>query len=113
MREATTNVLRHSDAARCAIRLTGTADHVVLVVENDGVLEPDEGTTRTSGAGESGGAGAPDGSDGPGRNDRPIGSGPAGLRERLAALDGSLDAGLAAKGLFQLTAKVPLPQEER
>ncbi|WP_405599611.1 histidine kinase [Streptomyces sp. NBC_01410] len=86
VREATTNVLRHGDAARCVIRLKEAGDHAVLVVENDGAPEP-----RT-------GAG---------------GSGLAGLRERLTALDGSLDAGPAGEGRFQLTAKVPLPQEER
>ncbi|MFF3397236.1 sensor histidine kinase [Streptomyces sp. NPDC002659] len=86
VREATTNVLRHGDAARCVIRLEEAGDHAVLVVENDGAPEP-----RT-------GAG---------------GSGLAGLRERLTALDGSLDAGPAGEGRFQLTAKVPLPQEER
>ncbi|MET7618886.1 histidine kinase [Streptomyces sp. NPDC005408] len=86
VREATTNVLRHGDAAHCVIRLAGTADHAVLVVENDGAPEPH------SGAG---------------------GSGLAGLRERLMALDGSLDAGPAGEGRWQLTAKVPLPREER
>lgn len=79
-------MLRHGDAARCVIRLEEAGDHAVLVVENDGAPEP-----RT-------GAG---------------GSGLAGLRERLTALDGSLDAGPAGEGRFQLTAKVPLPQEER
>ncbi|MGW1495744.1 sensor histidine kinase [Streptomyces sp. NPDC002402] len=85
VREATTNVLRHGDAARCVIRLEEAGDHAVLVVENDGAPEP-----RTGG-----------------------GSGLAGLRERLTALDGSLDAGPAGEGRFQLTAKVPLPREER
>lgn len=38
------------------------------------------------------------------------GSGLAGLRERLAAHDGTLEAGPApGEGTFQLTARVPLP----
>ncbi|CAD5968441.1 protein of unknown function [Streptomyces sp. KY75] len=36
------------------------------------------------------------------------GSGLAGLRERLAALGGSLEAGAAGDGLFRVTATVPL-----
>ena len=36
VREATTNVLRHGDARRCAVGLRVTEGHVVLTVENDG-----------------------------------------------------------------------------
>ncbi|MFJ3927929.1 sensor histidine kinase [Streptomyces sp. NPDC090022] len=81
VREATTNVLRHGDAHRCVIRLTaGTGDSLELVVENDGVpAEP---------------AGRP-------------GSGLAGLRERLASVDGTLEAGRIAGGRFRLTARIP------
>ncbi|MFD9427549.1 MULTISPECIES: sensor histidine kinase [unclassified Streptomyces] len=81
VREAATNVLRHGDPRRCTIRLTNAGGTGVLVVENDGV--PD-------------GAGPPSG-----------GSGLAGLRERLAALGGSLEAGPVGGGLFRLTASVP------
>ncbi|MER6105529.1 sensor histidine kinase [Streptomyces sp. NPDC001832] len=81
VREAATNVLRHGDPRHCTIRLRVSGDVVVLDVENDG--------TPQSAAG-------------------PGGSGLAGLRERLHSLDGSLDAGPAGKGLFRLTATVPL-----
>jgi two-component system sensor histidine kinase DesK len=54
---------------------------VVLTVENDGA----------AGASDEGG-----------------GSGLAGLRERLAAVDGTLEAGRAGEGLFRLVAEVPL-----
>ncbi|MFJ7157565.1 sensor histidine kinase [Streptomyces sp. NPDC101118] len=83
VREATTNVLRHGDARDCLIRLTGgpgEGGRVVLAVENDGA---------------------------PGTPAGPPGSGLAGLRERLAALGGTLDAGPVAKGRFRLTAVVP------
>ncbi|MFI5984247.1 sensor histidine kinase [Streptomyces sp. NPDC051555] len=97
VREATTNVLRHGDARGCLIRLAGgDAGAVVLVVENDGA--PPE----PAGAG------------------RERGSGLAGLRERLAALGGSLEAGTVpaagaagpagpatASGVFRLRAEVP------
>lgn len=86
VREAVTNVLRHGDARRCAVRLRVLEGLVVLSVENDGVTE----------------AGAESGSG-------PSGSGLAGLRERLAVIDGTLEAGPAGQGLFRLTAEIPLP----
>ncbi|MEU2246021.1 histidine kinase [Streptomyces sp. NPDC019224] len=83
VREAATNVLRHGDPRHCAIRVEATADTVVLQMENDGA---------TAAAATS---------DGPG-------SGLAGLRERLGALDGTLEAGPVKGGLFRLTATIPL-----
>jgi len=99
VREATTNVLRHGDAGRCAVSLRVTEGRAVLTVENDGV--PDE---------ESGGrsAGQADGGSGPGVEPG-RGSGLAGLRERLTEVDGVLSAGPAGGGLFRVTADVPLP----
>ncbi|UQX02137.1 histidine kinase [Streptomyces sp. RerS4] len=81
VREATTNVLRHGDARSCLIRLTvgRPSEAVTLLVENDGVPEAPAG---------------------------PPGSGLAGLRERLAAVDGTLTAGPAGGGLFRLRAEV-------
>lgn len=79
VREAATNVLRHGDARRCEITLTKSEERTTLVVENDGAPETAPG----------------------GR-----GSGLAGLRERLAAVDGTLDFG-AADGVFRLTVEVP------
>ncbi|WP_394438207.1 sensor histidine kinase [Streptomyces sp. SGAir0957] len=83
VREATTNVLRHGDASACRVDLTKGAREVVLTVENDGVTGP--GT--------------------PGR-----GSGLAGLRERLAVLEGTLEATVVRDGVFRLTATVPVPE---
>lgn len=80
VREATTNVLRHGDAQRCDITLTITDERTSLVVENDGV--PDA---------------VPEGRKG---------SGLAGLRERLAAVDGTLDFS-SGDGRFRLAAEVP------
>ncbi|MFI1713445.1 sensor histidine kinase [Streptomyces litmocidini] len=84
VREATTNVLRHGDARRCAITLRRAADAVLLTVENDGAAVRD-------------GAGAP------GRT----GSGLAGLRERLGAVGGTLEAGFTDPQSFRVTARVP------
>ncbi|MFB7088687.1 sensor histidine kinase [Streptomyces sp. NPDC056296] len=86
VREATTNVLRHGNAEKCAVTVRISEGRVVLTVENDGVAEAAEA--------------APSG-----------GSGLAGLRERLSAVDGTLDAGRAGKGVFRLTARVPLPPD--
>ena len=87
VREAATNVLRHGDARRCAVRLRMLEGRVVLSVENDGVTEAGVGSSGSSG------------------------SGLAGLRERLAEIDGTLEAGPAGRGLFRLTAEIPLPSE--
>lgn len=105
VREGTTNVLRHADAAVCVIRLRPPARGgivAVLEMENDGV--------RGTGA-------APGGSDGTGLR---------GLRGRLGALGGTLTAGPYGGGVaepgaagagggdrkggsFRLTATVPVP----
>ncbi|MEV4559939.1 histidine kinase [Kitasatospora sp. NPDC049285] len=82
VREAATNVLRHSEAANCAIRLRISGAAAVLEVENDGVPP------------------LPRRADGPG-------SGLRGLRERLAAHGGTL-AVEDAPGVFRLTAEVPI-----
>ncbi|MFI9113187.1 sensor histidine kinase [Streptomyces venezuelae] len=81
VRETTTNVLRHGDARRCAIAVRAEEDTVLLTVENDGVRED-------------GGSGA--------------GTGLLGLRERLAAVGGTLEAGPGDGGTFLVTARVPL-----
>lgn len=81
-REAVTNVLRHSQATACTITLHVTPGKAELEVVNDGVLD-EVGT-----------------SDG-----RP-GSGLTGLRERLAAVGGSLETRLVSSS-FVLTASLP------
>ncbi|MCY0924917.1 histidine kinase [Streptomyces sp. H27-H1] len=81
VREATTNVLRHGDARSCVIRLTAApSGTLTLVVENDGAPKAPAG---------------------------PPGSGLAGLRERLAVLDGTLEAGPVDGGRFRLLAQIP------
>ncbi|MER7108051.1 sensor histidine kinase [Streptomyces sp. NPDC000229] len=91
VREGTTNVLRHGDARRCSVSVSVSVGAergcAVLVVENDGV---DGGASTGSGTGTG------------------SGSGLAGLRERLAALDGTLEAGPVSGGRFRLTARVPV-----
>lgn len=86
VREATTNILRHSDATNVSITLSTEAGRSVLVVANDGVT----GSPSWSGA-------PPD-----------IGSGLTGLRERLAGVGGTLSATTdALEDRFELRAEVP------
>ncbi|GAB2581121.1 histidine kinase [Streptomyces capparidis] len=89
VREATTNVLRHADAASCEIRLRVAARRAVLTVANNGARPPGP---RTGGTGPGGGTGL------------------TGLRERLAALGGTLTTH-ARDGTFVLTASVPREEE--
>ncbi|MFE5730759.1 histidine kinase [Streptomyces sp. NPDC056528] len=101
VRETTTNVLRHGDARRCAIVLRAEPGAVLLTVENDGVAEAPEEPAAVGTAGRAG------------RGGRGAGSGLAGLRERLGAVDGTLDAGPSAPHSFRVTARVPLPRAGR
>ncbi|MGQ4414561.1 sensor histidine kinase [Streptomyces sp. SAS_269] len=82
LREAVTNVVRHSGARRCVVQLlhrqTLDGPMLELSVEDDG----------------SGGSGAP-------------GNGLTGLTERLEKAGGMLEAGRARRG-FRLVARVPL-----
>ncbi|MEU1082156.1 sensor histidine kinase [Streptomyces sp. NPDC005908] len=83
VREATTNVLRHGDAKKCTVTVRRPEGRVVLTVRNDGAAAP-HGPARRGGTGL------------------------AGLRERLSAVDGTLDAGETGDGDFTLVAEVPL-----
>ncbi|MGY1857612.1 sensor histidine kinase [Modestobacter sp. SYSU DS0290] len=86
VREAATNVLRHSGARRVAVTLTEDGVAAALVIEDDG-----DGTgERIQVVGGS------------------SGSGLAGLRERVAALGGELTAGPVDGGGWRLAVCVPL-----
>lgn len=85
LREAVTNVLRHSTARLCAIKATRTDDVITLAVTNDGV--PRTAASRTSG------------------------SGLENLAWRLEAIGGELVAGVHQADRFGLLATVPLSEE--
>lgn len=89
VREAVTNVVRHSGAARCEITVEGTVEgtgeRVRLSVSDDGT-----GVQCTP----------------PARPDVG-GTGLKGLKERLAAAGGSLEAGPTPRGGFLVTAELP------
>ncbi|MFH9575504.1 sensor histidine kinase [Streptomyces sp. NPDC017454] len=86
VREAVTNVVRHSGAGRCEIAVSGGPERVRLTVTDDGT--GGDGSTR-----------------GPG-------TGLTGLAERLAAAGGSLTAGVAERGGFTVTAELPVESVE-
>jgi two-component system sensor histidine kinase DesK len=85
VREATTNVLRHSRARRCLVAVRRTGDAAEIEVRDDGTGTPTAGGQ---------------------------GSGLRGLGERLAEVGGTLDTNPAPGGGFSLIARVPLPDPE-
>jgi two-component system, NarL family, sensor histidine kinase DesK len=86
VREATTNVLRHSRARRVVVELVEDGVQAVLTVTDDGAGTGERLTVL-------GGA---------------SGSGLAGLRERVGALGGELEAGPVDGGGYRVRASVPL-----
>lgn len=85
VREAVTNVVRHSGASRCEIAVSGSTEHVRLTVTDNGT-----------------------GGDGPAQGP---GTGLTGLTERLAAAGGSLTAEVEPRGGFTVTAQLPVERE--
>jgi two-component system sensor histidine kinase DesK len=81
VREAATNVLRHSEAGLVSVRLHGDAERTVLELVNDGVRAEPAGHVP--------------------------GSGLAGLRERLAAHGGELTGERTGDDRFTLRASLP------
>ncbi len=85
LREAVTNVLRHSKAARCVIEAVDEEGRIRLTVRNDGVQNIAA---------------------------RPLtsGSGLGNLAKRLGGIGGHISAGLREDGWFHATAVAPIPQ---
>jgi two-component system sensor histidine kinase DesK len=81
VREGATNVVRHSGASSCSIRVRADGETAAVEVEDDGVA-----------AGASGGSG----------------SGLAGLAERAELLRGRVEAGARPEGGFRLRVTVPV-----
>ncbi|WP_030198400.1 sensor histidine kinase [Streptomyces sp. NRRL S-87] len=87
VQEALTNVVRHSAARTARVRVVRTRDALELTVADDG---PATG-------GDAGGSG----------------TGLTGMRERAAALGGTIEAGPRPTGGFAVRAVLPLPQDTR
>ncbi|MFC5824934.1 sensor histidine kinase [Nonomuraea insulae] len=83
VREALTNVSRHSGTDQATLTITTTSGNIVICVEDDG-----PGATYDEGAG----------------------FGVQGMRERATALGGTLEAGPRPEGGFRVAASLPLTQ---
>ncbi|HZA85035.1 MAG TPA: ATP-binding protein, partial [Actinomycetes bacterium] len=98
VQESLTNVVRHAGPAAATVRVAYRPDQVVVEVTDDGkgmesAVADDQHlpTGRVAG-----------------RSDPQVrGSGIAGMRERVAAVGGELDAGPRPGGGFQVTARLP------
>ncbi|MFD7012899.1 sensor histidine kinase [Streptomyces sp. NPDC059161] len=90
VREAVTNVVRHSAASRCEIVVDGSPERVTLKITDNGKGAPAAPVP------------AP----------RIGGTGLKGLTERLAAAGGSLTAGPAPRTGFQVTAELPVDPQD-
>ncbi|MFR0352289.1 sensor histidine kinase [Streptomyces sediminimaris] len=86
VREAVTNVVRHSGATRCEITVRSTSEQVRLTVTDDGTGGEGPSVPPVQGSG---------------------GTGLKGLTERLAAAGGSLRAGPSPHGGFTVAAELP------
>jgi signal transduction histidine kinase len=81
IQESLTNVVRHSSASAASVLVEYATDRLIVEVEDDGI-----------GPGESAGPGY----------------GILGMRERVVALGGELEAGLRSEGGFRVHATLPL-----
>ncbi|MFF7364873.1 histidine kinase [Streptomyces sp. NPDC008125] len=100
VREAVTNVVRHSGATHCVFSVTSGSERVVLTVTDDGSLaEPGGGAVPGPRRGPGADGGEPSYSYG--------GTGLVGLSERLALAGGSLRAGPGPDGGFVVRAELP------
>jgi two-component system sensor histidine kinase DesK len=88
VREGVTNVIRHSRARQCTVRMQRENHSACVEVIDDGVARPQD--TASSG-----------------------GNGLRGLAERVEALDGSFEAGPRLGGGYRLAVSVPVVQSER
>jgi two-component system, NarL family, sensor histidine kinase DesK len=129
VREGATNVIRHSGARHCRLKINATLTDASVEVIDDGVGgsaggnvagnggEPNRAAIRTAaGASYAGNAGATDlaRGGGPARraapgNGHPIGGhGLAGLAERARLVNGTIEAGALAHGGYRLAVTVPV-----
>jgi two-component system sensor histidine kinase DesK len=92
VREGATNVIRHSGARHCYVRISARLGDAAVEVVDDGF----------AGAPVAGGGGGASDANGNG------GHGLAGLRERAEALRGRIEAGRRPEGGFRLAVSVPV-----
>jgi signal transduction histidine kinase len=87
VQESLTNVLKHTEAARCTVALTVTPNHVEVEVHDSGPARTGEPAVSGSGRGL------------------------AGMRERVELFDGQLTCGPTPAGGFRIAARLPMVSE--
>jgi two-component system sensor histidine kinase DesK len=100
LREAVTNVIRHSGARTCRVRLIEHAGELSVEVTDDGRGLPGPAAAETS-----------EPSDAEDAQEAHAGAGLRGMSERLSAVGGRLSLGSAGHG-FRLTATVPVHDDD-
>jgi two-component system, NarL family, sensor histidine kinase DesK len=117
VREGATNVIRHSGARHCTLKIGASLTDATVEVIDDGpgagvpsYVGVASGERVASGAGEPGGAGVSTRAGGGGRGGvRSLGGhGLAGLAERAELLNGRIEAGPLADGGYRLAVTVPV-----
>ncbi|HTR90191.1 MAG TPA: histidine kinase [Trebonia sp.] len=112
LREAVTNVIRHSGATTCDISLTRRGSTIELQVHDDGHgLIADAAASAASAADEGAVEPARAGLTAHSSIGQAAGSGLRGISERLSAVEGTLKLQPAANPGFCLTATVPVARE--
>jgi two-component system sensor histidine kinase DesK len=112
VREGATNVIRHSGARHCTLRISaGLADAAVEVLDDGMGADRGSGIGGAPGAASGGASGVDSGvafgvANGSGEANG--GHGLAGLAERAQSLRGRLEVGSAAEGGFRLAVTIPV-----
>ena len=111
LQESLTNVLRHAGpGTAAAVRLRYSPGELTLSVTNTGPADPSgTGSGDAGGGGGSGGGGSGDTGSGGGAGSGGAGHGIDGMRERAAAVGGTVAAGPAPGGGFRVSATIPVP----
>lgn len=100
VREGVTNVIRHSRAHQCRIRVIRDGHDASIEVSDDGVVVPPVTALQPQDVASTGGSGNG-------------GNGLRGLAERVETLGGRCEARLRADGGFRLAVSVPLAQRDQ
>jgi two-component system, NarL family, sensor histidine kinase DesK len=113
VREGATNVIRHSGARHCTVRVSAPLGGAKVEVLDDGVGVDGGGGGRGAGGGGGGGGGGDRVSGAPVSVNGHRGHGLAGLRERAEGLHGRIEAGSRPDGGYRLSVLVPVGSPSR
>jgi len=106
IREGATNVIRHSGAHHCTLRIRASLTDAGVEVLDDGAGAPD--SADTLGAAEASDAHTNGTVNGTPRRGGAGGHGIAGLAERARLVNGTIESGALAGGGYRLAVTVPV-----